>query len=48
MFWPLIIMIGGFYVLYAVLVMLHTRAEVLNREQKTKWVKALAIAGNNK
>lgn len=38
---PLLIMIAGFYMLYAVLLLLHSRSEVLHRERNTKWVKQL-------
>lgn len=38
---PLIIMFVGFYLLYAVLVLTHTRAEVLSRERRTNWVQSL-------
>ncbi|MFT6388641.1 MAG: heme exporter protein C [Cellvibrionaceae bacterium] len=41
MAYPLLIMIAGFYCLYAWLLMLWTRVEVLEQEQKTQWVKAL-------
>lgn len=41
MLWPLLIMIVGFYVLYAVLLILHSRAEILHREQRTQWVQEL-------
>ena len=38
---PLLIMIAGFYCLYAVLLLLYTRTEILQRERNTKWVKTL-------
>lgn len=41
MLWPLLVMIIGFYVLYAVLMILFCRAEILARESHTRWVKAL-------
>lgn len=41
MLYPLLIMISGFYCLFAVLLFLHTRSEILYRERNTKWVKAL-------
>lgn len=44
MWQPLLVMIIGFYSLYALLVILHTRAEVLSREQNTKWVTELVAA----
>lgn len=43
MAYPLIMMIVGFYCLYAWLLMFWTRVEVLEQEKKTKWVKALFI-----
>ena len=42
MLWPLLVMITGFYIFYAVLLILHGRAEVIRREQRTKWVQELA------
>ena len=42
MFQPLLIMILGFYALYAVLLFLHTRSEILYRERRTNWVRELA------
>lgn len=41
MFWPLLMMIVAFYFLFAVLLILHARAEILLREQRTQWVKEL-------
>ena len=41
MFQPLLLMIVGFYIFYAVLLILHGRAEVLRTEQRTKWVQEL-------
>ena len=41
MLWPLLIMIAGFYTLYAALLLLHGRAEVLRQEQRTRWVEEL-------
>lgn len=41
MLWPLLIMIAGFYIFYAVLLILHARAEILHREQRTQWVQEL-------
>jgi heme exporter protein C len=38
MLWPLLIMIAGFYIFYALLVILYARAEVVRREQRTQWV----------
>ncbi len=42
MLYPLLLMIVGLYVFYAVALLQRTRTEVLKREKKTKWVKALA------
>jgi hypothetical protein len=44
MWWPLLVMIVGFYVFYAVLLLLYTRSEILQREHKTKWVRELVLA----
>lgn len=41
MAYPLLIMIAGFYGLYAWLLMHWTRMDILHSEQKTAWVKAL-------
>ena len=41
MFQPLLVMIAGFYCFYAVVVILYTRAEILYRERKTRWVQTL-------
>jgi heme exporter protein C len=41
MFWPLLVMIIGFYLFYAVLLLLHVRAEIVQREQRTQWVREL-------
>lgn len=38
---PLIIMFIGFYLLYAVLVLIHTRVEIIYRERRTNWVQSL-------
>jgi len=39
--YPLFIMIAGFYVLYAALLLLRCRTEILFRERKTRWVQDL-------
>ena len=41
MWYPLMVMIFGFYCFYALVLILHTRAEILEREKRTKWVKQL-------
>lgn len=45
MAYPLLIMIFGFYCLYAWLLMAWTRIEIINQEQKTNWVKDLLLEG---
>jgi len=42
MLYPLLIMIAGFYCFYALVLIQRTRTEILRREKKTKWVKAMA------
>lgn len=44
MLYPLLMMIGGFYCLFAVLLFLHARSEILFRERNTQWVKAVVTA----
>ena len=44
MAYPLLVMILAFYVTYAWLLLMHTRAEVLEREKKSSWVKELVLA----
>ncbi len=44
MFWPLLVMIIGFYCFYALAVILATRTEILYRERRTHWVGEL-LAG---
>jgi heme exporter protein C len=43
MFLPLVLMILGFYALYALVLVLRLRAEVIEREQKSRWVEELAL-----
>jgi heme exporter protein C len=43
MFQPLLVMIVGFYCFYALVLILATRAEILYRERRTSWVRALII-----
>ncbi|MFL0796632.1 MAG: heme ABC transporter permease [Cellvibrionaceae bacterium] len=38
MFYPLLVMIIGFYALYAAALIAHTRLEILQREKRTRWV----------
>lgn len=44
MWWPLLINIIAFYFLYACVLTIHTRSEILQREQRTQWVRALLAA----
>ena len=44
MLYPLLLMISGFYAFFVVALLLFSRSEILYRERKTKWVKALAAA----
>lgn len=49
MLYPLLIMIVGFYSFYALSLILYTRADILKRESRTKWVAQLCgvpVAGN--
>jgi hypothetical protein len=41
-------MIFGFYCLFAWLLMIWTRLEILNQEQKTNWVRELLLEGQIK
>lgn len=41
MFQPLLVMIVGFYLFYATVLILSTRVEILAQESKTQWVKDL-------
>lgn len=47
MAYPLTLMIIAFYIFYAWVLLLYTRTEVLQREKKTQWVKALAEEGQS-
>jgi heme exporter protein C len=42
---PLLVMTIGFYCFYALSLMLYIRAEILNRERNTQWVKQLLGKG---
>jgi heme exporter protein C len=46
MFKPLLVMILGLYVFYALVLVLNTRAEILARERRAAWVRELAVGGN--
>lgn len=41
MFKPLVVMILGFYCFYVLVLLMQTRVEILRREARTSWVKAL-------
>ena len=41
---PLLIMMLGFYCLFAVLVILRARCEIIDRERRSRWVKELILA----
>lgn len=43
---PLLLMIVGFYLFFALALLLQARAEILRREGKTQWVRAL-LSGQN-
>jgi len=45
MFKPLLVMILAFYLFYAWVLILNTRAEILNRERRAAWVRELAEEG---
>ena len=44
MWMPLLVMVIGFYCFFAVVLMLRTRAEILEREKRSGWVKELVEA----
>ncbi len=46
MLYPLFVMLIGFYCFYTLVLLLHTRVEILRRESRTQWVNDLAV-GNN-
>ncbi|HEY9134965.1 MAG TPA: cytochrome c biogenesis protein CcsA, partial [Pseudomonadales bacterium] len=41
---PLLITLLGFYVLFALLLLMRTRCEIIDRERSSKWVRQLVIA----
>lgn len=41
MVYPLLVMIAGFYIFYAWVLLMRTRTEILRREQKTNWVQKI-------
>jgi heme exporter protein C len=44
MLYPLLLMIGAFYALFACCLLLNMRTELLRREARTNWVKKVAAA----
>ena len=48
MLYPLLMMVIGFYLFYALVLLLNTRVEVLRRESRTQWVNDLISAINKK
>ncbi|MDN3639368.1 heme ABC transporter permease [Simiduia curdlanivorans] len=42
MWYPLLVMIIAMYCFYALVLILFTRAEIVNRERQTQWVRALS------
>ena len=48
MFYPLLTMVIGFYLFYALVLLLNTRLEVLRRESRTQWVNDLVSNTNKK
>lgn len=48
MLYPLLTMVIGFYVFYALVLLLNTRVEILRRESRTQWVNDLISAINKR
>lgn len=48
MLYPLLTMVIGFYVFYALVLLLNTRVEILRRENRTQWVNDLISAINKR
>lgn len=48
MLYPLLTMVIGFYVFYALVLLLNTRVEILRRENRTQWVNDLISATNKR
>lgn len=48
MLYPLLTMVIGFYIFYALVLLLNTRIEILRRENRTQWVNDLISATNKK
>ncbi|GMG87650.1 heme ABC transporter permease [Biformimicrobium ophioploci] len=48
MFYPLLVMVVGFYCFYAWSLILHTRQQILVRERKTRWVQQMVASGSTR
>ncbi|MDO8345278.1 MAG: heme ABC transporter permease [Cellvibrio sp.] len=48
MLYPLLTMVIGFYLFYALVLLLNTRVEILRRENRTQWVNDLISAINKR
>jgi len=48
MLYPLLTMVIGFYVFYALVLLLNTRVEILRRENRTQWVNDLISVTNKR
>jgi heme exporter protein C len=48
MLYPLLTMVIGFYVFYALVLLLNTRVEILRRENRTQWVNDLISTTNKR
>ncbi|HEY0892442.1 MAG TPA: heme ABC transporter permease [Cellvibrio sp.] len=48
MLYPLLTMVIGFYVFYALVLLLNTRIEILRRENRTQWVNDLISTTNKR
>ena len=42
MLYPLLLMIAAFYLMFTCALLMNMRAEILEREKRTKWVRKLA------
>ncbi|WP_458524783.1 heme ABC transporter permease [Onishia taeanensis] len=42
MWWPLLLMVAGFYVFFVAMTLMRTRSEILRREAGKRWVRDLA------
>jgi heme exporter protein C len=46
MLWPLLTMIAAFTLFFAAILLIRVKAEVLDREQNSRWVRDL-VSGND-